>query len=29
MVEQGSWSSLVSRSNGRFRALCDAQTLIA
>jgi ATP-binding cassette subfamily C protein len=29
MVEQGTWSSLVSRSNGRFRALCDAQTFIA
>ncbi|MFZ0658697.1 MAG: ATP-binding cassette domain-containing protein, partial [Candidatus Binataceae bacterium] len=29
IVEQGTWTSLVSRSDGRFRALCDAQTLIA
>lgn len=29
IVEQGTWSALVSRSDGRFRALCDAQTLIS
>ena len=29
MVEQGTWTSLVSRPDGRFRALCDAQTLTA
>ncbi|MGH7249000.1 MAG: ATP-binding cassette domain-containing protein, partial [Pseudomonadota bacterium] len=27
VVEQGTWSALAARSDGRFRALCEAQTL--
>ena len=27
IVEQGGWSELSARTGGRFRALCDAQTL--